>query len=279
LACTALAINCDLCFNKSICIICNTGFVFFNVQCLSTIPPGYVNISGTAQPCTGDCATCSVIQSNCTSCKTMNLIGNQCMANCPSGYAPISAICTVCSSPCSTCSQSVTNCTSCLSNITPTVYLSNNNCVYTCPTFTYSNNIIFVCSACVNPCVTCTSQVQCLSCNSTTNLYQTSCLSTCPTGYTSIAQVCVACLSPCASCSTSQSTCLSCLSTSNLFLTGTSCVVAANCPTSTYANLTNNVCTLCVPPCLTCTSASVCLTCIADYNLEGTLCKSNCLSG
>jgi proprotein convertase subtilisin/kexin type 5 len=136
----------------------------------------------------------------------------------------------------------VTNCTSCLTSLSPPVYLSNNNCIQICPTFTYSNAITYVCSACVSPCVTCTSQTDCLSCNSTTSLYQTSCLPTCPFGYTSIVQVCLLCSPPCRSCSTSQTTCLSCLTSQipNVFLTGNSCVEAANCPTTTYANLTNN---------------------------------------
>jgi proprotein convertase subtilisin/kexin type 5 len=280
LLCSALTINCDLCLNKTYCITCNTGYIYYNGQCLTSAPAGYVNISGIAQPCTGDCATCFVIQSNCTSCKTLNLLGNQCLTNCPSNYAPVSGVCTACTSPCLTCSQSVTNCTACITTLIPAVYLSNYQCIQTCPTHTYANNLLSQCSDCQAPCVTCTSQAACLSCNSTTSLYQTSCLTNCPSGFTSIAQVCVSCLTPCQTCSTSQTTCTSCLSSisPSVFLTGSACVIAANCPLNTYPNSTNNQCTACVPPCLSCTTSSSCISCISGYNLAGNTCTSSCLT-
>lgn len=120
--CSSLNINCDYCVNQTYCEKCNLGFVFFNGQCLANTPVGYVNISGFAQPCSGDCATCSTTQTNCTSCKTLNLFGNVCQTTCPSGLIPLSNICTLCQSPCLTCSENVNNCTSCLPNLTPRVY-------------------------------------------------------------------------------------------------------------------------------------------------------------
>lgn len=44
-------------------------------------------------PCTGDCATCSVIQSNCTSCINNNYYNYQCLVNCVSGYVAMSKVC------------------------------------------------------------------------------------------------------------------------------------------------------------------------------------------
>jgi hypothetical protein len=281
LACGSLFINCQLCLNKSACISCDIGFVYLNFQCLSTTPPGYVNISGIAQKCTGDCGTCSVIQSNCTSCLTMNLLGNQCTATCPTTYAPINSVCTLCASPCLTCSQTITNCTSCSTSLTPAVYLSNSQCIIICPSGTYANTTDYVCYQCISPCQTCISLTQCQTCAASYSIYQSSCLSECPAGYTAIASQCIICQSPCRTCSTSTTTCTSCLDTltPELFLAGTACVEASNCPTLTYANLTNNQCTSCTLPCQTCTSSTACMSCLIDYNLEGTVCKSNCLSG
>ena len=77
--------NCDDCASNRQCNSCNGDYVLFNNSCVATTPVGYVNISGVAQPCTGDCATCSVFQYNCTACQTLNLNENECVANCPSG--------------------------------------------------------------------------------------------------------------------------------------------------------------------------------------------------
>lgn len=169
------------------------------------------------------------------------------MATCPIGFAPAGGICSACQSPCLTCSESVTNCTSCVATVTPAVFLSNFQCVETCPMYTYANSSNQQCTPCVAPCVTCTSQSQCLSCDSSTNLYQQSCLTNCPAGFTAIAQVCVSCTSPCLTCSTSQLTCTSCIKTLSppVFLNGNNCVEAANCPSGTYASLSTNKCENC----------------------------------
>ena len=72
--CATAGINCVNCASSSSCLSCDTGFVFFqSTSCLSTTPSGYVNISGIAVACTGDCKTCSVAADNCTSCNTLNL--------------------------------------------------------------------------------------------------------------------------------------------------------------------------------------------------------------
>lgn len=150
LPCSNLGINCVLCKSATSCIACDAGFVFFpsNSSCLSFTPSGYANVSGIAVACAGDCATCDFLTTNCTSCKTLNLLGNQCMATCPSTFAPVFGVCTPCASPCMTCSQTTTQCTSCLSTIIPPVYLSGTNCVQTCPSSTYANSTLQQCVTC-----------------------------------------------------------------------------------------------------------------------------------
>jgi hypothetical protein len=283
LLCSLLSLNCDICYNSTACVSCNTGYIFFSNTCLLTAPPGYVNISGQALPCTGDCGTCSVLQSNCTSCKTLNFLNYQCLASCPTTYAPVSGICTACSSPCLTCSQTITNCTTCVATLSPAVFLSNGLCITTCPTGSYANTADHTCASCVAPCLTCTALSLCLTCTTGNYLYQpsSSCVTTCPAGFAALAGICTACQSPCRTCTTSTTVCESCLAnlTPAVFLAGTDCVLSTNCPTMTYANQTNNECVSCVPPCQTCTSSTTCTTCIADYNIHLGICYSSCLIG
>lgn len=239
-------------------------------------------MSGKALPCDGDCSTCSLLVTNCTSCKTLNLLGNQCLASCPSNYAPAFGVCIACQSPCLTCSQTTANCTSCASNLSPQVYLSGNKCVQTCPSTTYANLTLQECVVCVSPCQTCTSQTICESCVSGYNLYLTSCLNGfCPGGFTPVASKCMACQSPCLTCSTSPATCTACLHglAPELYLINTTCVQGIQCPSGTYPDTSSNLCAACQPPCSTCTSATVCLSCLLGYNLDGSLCKSNCSDG
>ena len=74
ISCASAGINCVNCSSATTCLSCDTGFVFhLSTTCLSTTPSGFVNISGVAVACTGDCSTCSVTTGNCTSCTTLNL--------------------------------------------------------------------------------------------------------------------------------------------------------------------------------------------------------------
>lgn len=122
-------LNCSNCSTASTCLSCNTGYVLHQSSCLNYVPTGFVNISGVAVACQGDCATCSLSTTNCTSCTANNLLSNQCLATCPTGYVAISKICEPCSSPCKTCAVATDSCTSCLTNLTPEVFLSSNECL------------------------------------------------------------------------------------------------------------------------------------------------------
>lgn len=272
--------NCDFCIDSTTCsTTCNTGFVYLTGQCLGTVPSGYVNVSGIAMPCLGDCATCSATQTNCTSCKTNNLSGNLCLITCPSGTTSVNMVCTACSSPCLTCSGAVTSCLSCDPSITPSVYLSGTHCVTGCPSGRYANDTNNECTLCVSPCLTCTTASNCVTCVSTHSFLQNACLLSCPSGYVSINQICLACQSPCGTCSVTQTNCTSCLSTlsPSQYLAGNTCV--ATCPSGFYGNVSTLTCTGCVSPCATCTSASSCLSCVVGSNLFQNTCSSTCQDG
>jgi hypothetical protein len=70
----------------------------------------------------------------------MNLDGNTCVNPCPAGKVGINKICVTCTSNCRTCSNIQSNCTSCIPNLTPSVYLSNYQCITSCPNYTYANS-------------------------------------------------------------------------------------------------------------------------------------------
>jgi proprotein convertase subtilisin/kexin type 5 len=143
--------------------------------------------------CAGDCKTCSVTTTNCTSCKILNLEGNACVSNCTVGSIPISQICTTCTSPCATCSITLTNCTSCLGGLSPQKYLTANTCQQTCPNFTYPNSSTLTCASCVSPCSLCTAFSSCLSCATSFFLEGTNCVSNCSVSFTGVAGLCQAC--------------------------------------------------------------------------------------
>lgn len=51
LSCASLNIGCKNCSNPTICLSCDAGYVLLNTKCLSSVPEGYLNISGVAVPC------------------------------------------------------------------------------------------------------------------------------------------------------------------------------------------------------------------------------------
>jgi proprotein convertase subtilisin/kexin type 5 len=282
MSCADLNINCDLCINQTTCSsACNTGYVYLNGTCLGVTPAGYVNISSIAQPCLGDCATCSINQTNCLSCKTLNLSGNFCVSSCPVGTASINMICTACNSPCLTCLGSVTSCLSCDPSYSPAVYLSGTRCVTSCPSGTYTNDTNNECTTCTNQCLTCTSASSCLSCISGYSLFSNTCSQGCQSGYVSVNQICLACLFTCGTCSINQYNCTSCLATLSpkQYLTGNSCV--QTCPDTFYGNISTLLCTQCPSPCYTCSSTSICTSCLDGYSLSfnGSSCLVSCPAG
>ncbi len=209
--CSSLNRNCDYCTNSSFCEKCNLGFVAFGGNCLATTPSGYVNISGTAEACQDDCATCEVTRTNCTSCKTLNLLGNTCQTNCPATTIPINRKCIQCERPCRTCSENINNCTSCLPTEVPTLYLIENRCDIECPVFFYPDSSANRCLSCQTPCQKCTSLVSCITCQDNYFLYNsTSCISNCPLMFIGINKICESCTSPCRTCVGSTTKCLSC---------------------------------------------------------------------
>jgi hypothetical protein len=122
--------------------------------------------------------------------------------------------------PCKTCSGAINICTSCPNGL----FLQQSSCVATCTTTTaapyYGNTTLNLCVACNPACTACfgSAYSQCTSCTygGSQNFYldrlTSSCVQTCPSGFTADATTpyCVSCTSNCATCSTTPSTCTSC---------------------------------------------------------------------
>lgn len=138
LSCDALNMGCKNCSDPTVCVSCDPGYVLLNSRCLTTTPDGYLNISGVAVPCEGECATCSNTLTNCTACRSLNLFNNTCQSLCPVGTVPLNRLCQPCTYPCSECVNITTKCTKCATN--SSLYLLINNCVtaQNCPNLTYA---------------------------------------------------------------------------------------------------------------------------------------------
>jgi proprotein convertase subtilisin/kexin type 5 len=188
--------------------------------------------------CLSPCATCLLLQSNCTSCLgnlSLFLQGNSCVdaASCSNGsFADLAnSTCTPCSSPCLTCTNE-TDCSSCTNG----TYLSGSSCLPA--------------SQCPNGTVAGTNPATAL-------------------------EECLPCASSCLTCGPTITSCTSCNASDVLFLVGTSCLPPSSCPNFTYPNASSAQCDPCPAPCLSCLNSSVCLSCKSGYFL---LSDGSCLT-
>lgn len=279
-SCDSLNMGCKNCSSPTACLSCDSGFVLLSLRCLNQTPAGYLNISGVAVACEGDCATCSLTLTNCTSCRTLNLYDNTCQQECPTGTVALNRVCQLCTYPCLTCTNISTVCNSCYSN--SSLYLLNNQCVNasSCPAFTYADTITLSCLSCVSPCSLCRGSSTCTTCvagfffvNSTST-----CETSCPPYSIGINRLCVACLSPCRNCTSSISKCMSCVD--GFYYNGRNYECLTTCPSGLVNNDTTMQCDPCSSPCKTCANTTdTCLSCVAGTFLSNAVCVTQCPAG
>jgi hypothetical protein len=277
ISCASAGINCLNCSSASTCLSCDQSFVFHLAACLSSTPAGFVNISGVAVACAGDCLTCSVTTANCTGCKTLNLQNNLCTATCNAGAVAVSQVCLPCSSPCATCAGTQANCTSCLGSLSPLLFLTGNSCQQNCPTQTYPNATTLKCEACLSPCQQCTTSTACSSCAATFFLDGSSCVlsANCPSGTAGVSGVCQACTASCKTCSGSTSQCLTCVNGTYFLASSNSCL--SSCDPNMFINATSQSCVGCSASCSACVNSSTtCTSCTSGRFLSGTACVTAC---
>ncbi|EGR31372.1 leishmanolysin family protein, putative [Ichthyophthirius multifiliis] len=202
-----------------------------------------------------------------TSCSLGNYAGidNTCRPTCFKGFYQNNGVCSQCHSSCSICTGPLANqCTACQF----LTYLDGTSCVETCPSNKIPNEQTKLCESCSNGCLVCTSSTTCSQCDVSLN-------------YVLSNGFCVknmTCDSSCLACSGTATYCTKCSSPLFLDKVLAKCVVSTSCPSTTFANTTNQECTNCtLTGCTKCLNSSTCSTCAVGYRLVGSVC-SNCTS-
>ena len=262
-----------------------------------------------AVPSDQSCATCTAGNSdNCLTCNSPYFFDSstgstgKCVSTCPDGYwgDSVNNVCSPCyeSNPgdnvqsCKTCSgEGAAKCLTC--HIGVFYHSVGESCLLSCPTGYFAESATYTCNQCyqatagssLKSCGTCYggSSSNCLTCQDTsTFLYQGTCLEVCPPGTyaNTTTLVCEPCFRgstathPQYSCSTcdgpSSTDCLSCSSGVLYYPTNSSCL--SRCPSiGWYSDYLNNSCNTCYKPSSSNDPSQACLTC------NGGL-ASNCLS-
>ena len=182
-----------------------------------------------------------------------------------------------CDERCASCSSTSAACLSCNTTSSFPNYLSDHsNCYDICPPG-FFNTLTSTCGTCLAPCATCiTSDTQCLSCQTGTYLFNSTCVASCPdTTYLDGAE-CQPCSSGCLTCGTSSTQCTSCNPASSIpYLHNQQCI--SSCPDGYLA--TGNACSQCQAPCASCAgSLETCTACVSGY-LESNTCVDSCSKG
>lgn len=167
---------------------------------------------------------------------------------------------------------------------------TDNKCYSICPFGYFGQLSPNTCVSCdttsCNGCVG--SATSCINCaNSYVRVIgSTICTNDCGAGYyaSSLTKSCTVCPVGCAACS-SATVCTICQNVAGVsyYLLNSQCSI--NCPTNQYGGIdgsNNPICTVCVSPCLTCTSISACLSCTVPSGkslVYGTTTCDNCPDG
>ena len=168
--CKTCSSECKTCSNNSTCLTCANNFVSLNGKCVKECGNGYYSFRGQCVACDKSCKTCANNPLQCTSCADNFISSNgRCASSCTSGQyldvvsrtcrqcastcatcsseqncltcpnnkiLPVGGQCLSCIYPCASCSADLTVCNACQSGF----YLSNGDCLRSCPTGTRSVN-------------------------------------------------------------------------------------------------------------------------------------------
>ena len=224
--CKQCSPECSTCDSNSTCLTCANNFVSLNGKCVKSCGEGYYTFRGMCVACDKSCKTCANNPTQCTSCAANFVSQNgRCVSSCTQGTyldavsktcRPCDSSCATCSSekycltcpndkiipvggqclsclyPCATCSVDLSTCFTCLSGF----YMSNGDCVRSCPSGTRPVNGVCTCSSGL--------------------FLEGTCVNSCPSGFTKVGTDCKRCESPCTECSGSSTFCTDCLDTYTL---------------------------------------------------------------
>ncbi|KAL4459787.1 hypothetical protein ABPG74_003313 [Tetrahymena malaccensis] len=215
--------------------------------------------------CNTSCATCQNTPTYCTSCAGnlyLDPTTNTCNLTCPNKYFQgTNNQCQLCSTVgnCLTCSSAGV-CTSCDSS---QYKKQNQSCVSQCDTQYYLGNGGTECILCPTGCLTCKSDTNCTSCSVGYIQYQTTCVSSCPPGYSRLMQngvyICGLCDPKCQSCDTLSTTCTSCFP--NTYLYNQNCITQPQIPAGNFGDNATWTVQPCMNYCVSCSYKSLCTTC------------------
>nr|CAI9707391.1 unnamed protein product [Rangifer tarandus platyrhynchus] len=243
----------------------NAEFMSSNASKVKRIPEGEKWEDGPCKVCECRGAQVTCYKPSCPPCPVATLaqvVVGQCCPDCTSVR---------CHPDCLTCSQSPDHCDLCQD---PTKLLRNGQCVHSCGLGFYQAGAF--CLACQPQCSTCTSGLECSSCQPPLLMQQGQCVSTCGIGFYQDRHSCAACHESCAACwGPTEKHCLACRDPLHVLREG-------GCESSCGDGFYNKqgICSACDQSCESCGPSSPrCLTCVEKTVLHDGKCISECPGG
>ncbi|XP_057358347.1 extracellular matrix organizing protein FRAS1 isoform X1 [Manis pentadactyla] len=243
----------------------NAEFMSSNVSEVKHIPEGEKWEDGPCKVCECQGAQVTCYEPSCPPCPVATLAQvaeGRCCPDCTSAH---------CHPDCLTCSQSPDHCDLCRD---PTKLLQNGQCVHICPLGFYQAGAL--CLACQPQCSTCTSGLECSSCQPPLLMQHGQCVSTCGDGFYQDRHSCTVCHESCAACwGPTEKHCLACRAPLQVLREG-------GCESSCGDGFYNKqgTCSACDQSCKSCGPNSPrCLTCIEKTVLHDGKCISKCPGG
>lgn len=258
---------CPECISRNgYCVYEETGeFMSSNASEVKRIPEGEKWEDGPCKVCECRGAQVTCYEPSCPPCPVGTLaleVKGQCCPDCTSVH---------CHPDCLTCSQSPDHCDLCQD---PTKLLQNGWCVHSCGLGFYQAGSL--CLACQPQCSTCTSGLECSSCQPPLLMRHGQCVPTCGDGFYQDRHSCAVCHESCAGCwGPTEKHCLACRDPLHVLRDG-------GCESSCGKGFYNRqgTCSACDQSCDSCGPSSPrCLTCTEKTVLHDGKCMSECPGG
>ncbi|XP_042534078.1 extracellular matrix organizing protein FRAS1 [Dipodomys spectabilis] len=240
-------------------------FMSSNATEIKHIPEGEEWEDGPCQVCECQGAQVTCYQPSCPPCPvaTLALVAKgQCCPECTAVH---------CHPDCLTCSRSPDHCDLCQD---PTKLLQNGRCVHSCGLGFYQAGSL--CLGCQPECSTCTSGLECSSCQPPLLMQRGQCVPTCGESFYQDRHTCAVCHESCAGCwGPTEKHCLACRDPLQVLREG-SC--ESTCGDGFYNR--QGTCVACDQSCKSCgPNSSRCLTCTENTMLHDGKCISECPRG
>uniref|UniRef100_A0A2K6FZ88 Extracellular matrix organizing protein FRAS1 n=1 Tax=Propithecus coquereli TaxID=379532 RepID=A0A2K6FZ88_PROCO len=236
-----------------------------NASAVKRIPEGERWEDGPCKVCECRGAQVTCYEPSCPPCPVATLaveVKGQCCPDCTSVH---------CHPDCLTCSHSPDHCDLCQD---PTKLLQNGRCVHSCGLGFYQAGSL--CLACQPQCASCSSGLECTSCQPPLLMQRGQCVSACGDGFYRDRRSCAVCHESCAGCwGPTEKHCLACRDPRQVLRDG-GC--ASSCGEGFYSR--QGACSACDHSCKSCGPSSPrCLTCAEKMVLHDGSCVSECPGG